>query len=37
MSQDHHKLNYNMINEIPKSLTHKDESIKPKMIIPHIR
>jgi hypothetical protein len=37
MSQDHRKLDYNVICESIKSLVHKDASIKPSMIIAHIR
>jgi hypothetical protein len=33
MSQDHRKLDYNVICESIKSLVHKDASIKPSMII----
>jgi len=37
MSQDHRKLDYNVICESIKSLVHKDASIKPSMIIAYIR
>jgi len=37
MSQDHRKLDYNVISESIKSLMHKDASIKPSLIIAHIR